>query len=176
MRLHDLCQAIISSIGAALPALKAVEAHPGRINSDELKRLITRLPAVRVAVLSSPSCDPVDTGQVEINLRLAAFVITGDRNGLSRDEAALAIVEALAIHIPMQRWGMVGVSDATKVKADNLYSGMIDRQGVSLWAVGWEQSIRTGTDVWGGGSVPSEIYASDNEPDWGDAPKYMRVA
>ncbi len=164
MKFKELRRAIINKVSAALPELKVVSQHPGRFNLDELQRIATQLPAVRVALLGMPTVNIIATGENEAQLRLAAFVVTGDRRQLPKDEAALAIVERLLVLIPGQRWGVKGTLAATGVTADNLFSGKVQRQGVAMWAVSWEQAIRIGSDVWGGGVIPAEVYVS-NDPD-----------
>nr|WP_205702106.1 hypothetical protein [Candidatus Hamiltonella defensa] len=117
----------------------------------------------------------LETGENEAVLRLAAFVVTGDRRQLPKDEAALAIVESLLVLIPGQRWGVTGTMDAKGVKADNLFSGQVERQGVAMWAVTWEQSVRLGKDVWDGGILPSTVYVSDDVEHFGDEMAYDKV-
>ena len=162
MKFSELRQAVIDTITTNLPDLKAVEAHPGRFNLQELKRIATKLPAVRVALMGMPATVHLDTGEKEVKVRLAAFIITGDKRQLQKDEAALAIVESLLVLVLGQRWGITGTTAAKNVKADNLFSGNVERQGVAMWAVTWEQTIRTGEDVWGGGILPSRIYVNDD--------------
>ncbi|WP_434361056.1 hypothetical protein NF212_21880 [Parasalinivibrio latis] len=85
MRLKGLRQAIIHTIKAAMPSLAAVGCHPGRFNLDELRRIATRLPAVRVALMGAPKTRVVETGERDITVRVAAFVITADTRYLPRD-------------------------------------------------------------------------------------------
>lgn len=162
MRFKDLREAIIMEIRGKLPELQAVSSHPGRFNLDELKRIVTQLPAVRLALMGIPRVDNLQTGENEAELRLAAFVITGDRRQSTKDSSVLAIVESLLTFIPGQHWGIKGVMDARNVKADNLFSGSVERQGVALWAITWDQSIRISKNIWEGGVIPSELYASDD--------------
>lgn len=176
MKLKELRQAVIDQIKQDIPKLRAVDAHPGRFNLEELKRIATKLPAIRVALMSSPQLKQVETGEKEAVVRMAAFVITGDRRGLPKDDAALALVEALLVLVPGQRWSMKGVLDAANVKADNLFSGKVDRQGVAMWAITWEQPIRLGEDVWGGGVLPTEVYINGDSDSFGDESSYEQVA
>ncbi|USH01068.1 DUF1834 family protein [Grimontia kaedaensis] len=175
MRLTALRQAIITTIRAKLPALAAVDSHPGRFNLDELRRIVTRLPAVRVALMAVPDTGEVQTGERDITVRLAAFVMTGDKRRLPKDEAALAIVEALLDMVPTQRWGMTALTGAEKVSAENLFSGSVDKQGVALWAVTWSQTLRIGEDIWQGGVLPSEVYLNDDREQDGKAGAYDKV-
>lgn len=175
MKLKALRQAIMNHINAQLPQLKAVDSHPGRFNLDELKRIATRLPAVRVALMGMPTVNRLETGENEAVIRMAAFVVTGDRRQLPKDESALAIVESLLVFIPGQRWGLKGAMDARGVKADNLFSGKVERQGVAMWAVTWEQSLRLGENGWGGGRLPSEMYVCDDTGYFGHEPAYEKV-
>ncbi|ASX25872.1 phage protein Gp37 [Candidatus Williamhamiltonella defendens] len=176
MKLKALRQAVIDQLKQDMPRLSAVDAHPGRFNLEELKRIATQLPAIRVAFMGCPQLKQIETREKEAVVRMAAFIMTGDRRGLPKDEAALALVEALLVLIPYQSWGIKGVLGAANVKADNLFSGQVERQGVAMWAVTWEQSVRLGKNVWGGGILPSTVYVCDDSAHFGDEKAYDKVS
>ena len=85
------------------------------------------------------------------------MVLTRDAPGLPRGTAARNLVDALELQIFQgvdrtdektgetrcsNRWGLDGVGPVEQVRSQNLYSGMIDKHGVALWAVSWRQSVR----------------------------------
>ncbi|RXJ70790.1 hypothetical protein CS022_22475 [Veronia nyctiphanis] len=176
MRLLALRHAIIDTIKEALPELSAVDAHPGRFNLDELRRIATKLPAVRVAIMAFSKVVPIQTGERQLTVKLAAFVMTSDRRKLPKDESALAIVEALLTLIPGHRWTLSAVSGATDAKAENLFSGRVDKQGVAMWAITWQQVITVGEDIWQGGVLPSEVYVCNDPNHFGEEDHYLEVS
>ena len=126
-------------------------------------------------MMALPKTTFVQTGEQEMTVRLAAFVITADKRRLPKEEAALALVEALLALINGHRWGLSAITAAQNVKAENLFSGRVDKQGVALWAVTWDQAIRVGEDIWQGGVLPSALYVNDDPEQTGHAPAYEQV-
>ncbi|KEQ12965.1 hypothetical protein GZ77_21295 [Endozoicomonas montiporae] len=77
---------------------------------------------------------------------MAAYVICSDTSDAPRHKSALAITEAIVELLPFNRFGennLKPVSPAS-ISAENLYSGEIDRKGIALWGISWEQIIRKG--------------------------------
>jgi phage gp37-like protein len=171
MKYTSFRDSIIAGIAAKLPELRTVDGHPGRFNLDELKRMATKLPGVKVAILGIPKTDELASGEFKATLKMAAFILVGDRRQLSKEIAALNLVEVVTTLIGSNRWGRGDAYMPENISADNLYSGSIDKKGVAIWAVTWSQAIRIGGDTWSGGVVPDNIYISDNEPDWGEHPE-----
>ena len=159
MQLVQFRQHIIDTLKLTFPKLN-VSAYQGRFDLDELKRLSIRLPALQIAILSIDNVETVETDERDMRLQLAAFVLTRDHKRLEREAAALAIVERLALLIPYQRWNYSKALIPTNLQVDNLFSGPIDKQGVALWAVSWQQILRLGIDVWAE-TLPAKYYAPD---------------
>lgn len=131
--------AIVTAIDNALPDLYTCESHGGRFDTAELKRYSKQAPAVLVAAVSVPSLADDKTQTVQV--RWAAFIITRDTPTASRDVAALDYAEALMRTVRRNTWGLDNVQNPERIAADNLYSGPLDRQGIALWAVSWQQGI-----------------------------------
>lgn len=159
-QLADLRAAVVATIKGWLPDLRACEPHAGRFNLDELKRLGVQAPAVRVAVIGGDRALDLGNGEIDLPLRLAAFVVTADRRGLPKDEAAMAIVETLVKRVPHHRWGLPWAHPArADVQPENLHSTGLAGQGIALWAVGWTQALRLGEDIFAGdGVLPAKVY------------------
>ena len=140
-------QAVVDTIAAALPALRACEAHGGRFDAKELQRVSTKSPAVLVAITRATGIDLVH-GQRAGELTFAAFVCTRDTAEATRADMALQILDGLAGIIPGNRWGLDDAqSEPRSINAQNLFSAGVDRQGVALWGVSWTQSFVLSTDV-----------------------------
>ena len=164
MIFNALRYAVADGIRAKMPALADVATHAGRFDLAELKRIATKTPCVRVAVLGAPEVESIGSGEREVRLRMAAYIVTTDRRGLARDDSALAIVCALCDLVPDNTWSTRGAHPAQRVSADNLFSGTLDRGAVALWAVSWEQTVRIGEDMWiEDGVLPTDVYANDEE-------------
>lgn len=141
MTLLDLRTAMINAIQTALPSLKEVKAHGGRFSLEELKAASARAPSVRVACLGFPDIAQSEAG-VKAQTAWGAFVIAGDQTQAHRDALALTLVWALALIIPGNCWSYSDTVDqARQVRADNLFSRELDKNGIALWAVTWRQEI-----------------------------------
>lgn len=139
MSLLALRAAVVSTIEANVSAFASVEAHGGRINLEEVKRIAMRQPAARVAVLS---------GQVErqggvgvCDAQLAVFIICTGTSEAQRDAAALTLSQSVVHQVVANAWGYADARAPDRIRVDNLYSGSIDRNGFALWSVVWNQQI-----------------------------------
>ena len=174
MRIIDLLTAIQTDFKAHFTSLKTCELHGGRFDLEEMKRFAGRAPAIYISVLGSPNISSSGNGERDVALTIVAFVVTTDRTGLSRFEAAVNLVESLLSHIPDNRWGQSGVFAPEQLSSRNFYNGSIDRKGVALWGVTWRQKLRLGECVFNAdGVLPTETYlglaplvGSDHEDDY----------
>lgn len=142
MSVLTLRQAVVTGLTASLPQLAGktvkVEAHAGRFDTDELKRISAQAPAVFVAVLGlanlSESC-----GEVSATCQVLAIVVCKDVLGLPRDLAALGMMEALAKIVPGNDWNGAAEQAPEDIRCDNLFSATLDKVGVAMWGVAWRQ-------------------------------------
>ena len=153
MRGNDLLAAIAAELRGRLPKLRSCEVHDGKWDASELKRWTVRTPAVLIAWLGTTRTETPGEAWTDCSQQLAAYVVTRDQEGLSRGAAARNLVDWLLLYVPRVRWGFSSASDAssaagigtaTDLRAENLYSGAIDKTGVALWAVTWRQALRLG--------------------------------
>ena len=131
--------AIVAAIKAALPDLYTCEAHGGRFDLNELTRWSRKAPAVLVAAVSVPAISDGPTNNAEV--RWVAYLITRDTPEATRDVAALDFSEALLRLVRKNTWQLDNTQNPQRVAAENLYSGQIDRHGIALWAVSWQQAV-----------------------------------
>jgi len=147
MSLCDLRDAVVTDLRRILPQLRTCETHGGRFDAAELRRLAPRTPAALVTTLALDDLRR-EHGEYKSEVTFAVFVLTTDRPGLPRDEAALAVVDALARTIPDNRWSMAESETVPdRLRAENLYSGGLDKSGVALWAVSWRQRMVLGQEL-----------------------------
>lgn len=136
--------AIVTGFTTALPAVKDIKEHAGRFDEAEIKRFATAAPAVRVALLELGDVKALRSGEAAIDVRCGAFIATKDTQAQKRDKGALAIVGELAKAIPENTWGLEYAQNPKTIRASNLYSGSIDRLGIALWAITWNQQVHLG--------------------------------
>ena len=142
--LHDALLAVTAGIEAALAdSTIDVDDHPGRFSDEELKRVVRKRRAVRVAIEKLPQMSVTGPGKVRVSLLFSAVVVCADTPGASRHHSALTITQAIVEALPHQRWNTdyLGPVLPQSIRADNLYSGAIDNQGVAMWGVSWQQTF-----------------------------------
>lgn len=138
MSLLALRQAVVDDLKVALPGVTVV-AHRGRFdNAAEIQRFATKAPTVLVACVGFKPFNP-GGGLVQLRARMVLFVITRDAPQLERDAGALALAEAIELRVPGNTWALDSLSAPTDIEARNLYSGQIDKLGVALWAITFDQ-------------------------------------
>lgn len=141
MSVLDVRTAIAAKLGAALPKGVSVGTHGGRFESaEEIKRYITKGPAVLVACIRIPLTNP-GCPRIMLPAGWAIFVITKDVPGAPRDQGAIALTEAVLLEVNNNTWGRSDVMVPTDIDARNLYSAKIDNLGVALWAVTFTQMV-----------------------------------
>ncbi|MBU1611242.1 MAG: DUF1834 family protein [Proteobacteria bacterium] len=144
MSLAAIREAVRSTIATGIPMLKTCDTHGGRFDAEELARMATRTPAVLVATLGFSDLTE-GQGEYRAEVRFVAFAVASDKPGLPRDKAVMAMADALSKLIPGNRWGLEESESAPQdVRADNLYSGQLNKSGVTLWAVTWRQRMMLG--------------------------------
>lgn len=157
-----LLAALTAGLSAKLPDLRACEAHPGPVTREEIARFSRQTPAVLTACVGAAAVEEYGDGRADADLQLAAFVLAGDRAALPRDRAALAVVEGVLEWLPGFRpGGGVIAGPPRQVRAENLFSGPLDRTGIALWAVSWRQTLRLGSAARPASApTPKELYAA----------------
>lgn len=154
--LIPLHQAVARQIGTWFPAA-ACAAASGRMTEDEIARAAIKPPAIRVVCLGLPKAEAAGDGEVDREVTFAADILTAEPVGLPDDGSALAIVEALLLRLPGQRWGEANVHPVAEsaATAENLCSATLAAAGLALWAVVWTQRVRVGDNSYPNGPVLS---------------------
>ena len=143
MSLKIVRDAIIRTISDAIPQIRGrVDAHAGRLTPDDLSAISARAPIALAACLGVSNIR-AGSGSTLADAAWGIFIACGDKPGLTKDAAALAIVSAVIPQVPENTWGKDDICDnPTAIRADNLYSGKLDRsQGICLWLVSWVQEL-----------------------------------
>ena len=144
MSIETVRAAIVEMIDAEIPALKTCEAHPGRFDLAEIKRVAANAPAVFIAALATGQHDN-STGDVQAPVSFAAFIVTKEKPDKTRDSQVLEIVNALLVLTTDNSWGSADVvENPVSIRSQNMYSASIDKQGIAMWAITWQQKIILG--------------------------------
>lgn len=145
---HDLIAQLPTLIAARvtgiLPGLAQCEGITGRFDVVRLGRTGVNAPAVLISLigLRQGKAYAGDGGGIQTyQADFAAFVIARDTLGLSRDESAGAMVQAMLRLIPENRWGQIGVGPATEVQATSLNNEAIFKKGLALWGISWVHQL-----------------------------------
>lgn len=143
MSLLDLRTAITAKLDAALPNID-VKSHGGRFTLQDLQRIATQAPAVRVGCLGVIKAE-LSGSSVTVTATWGAFALAKDKHQLPRDAGALIMAAQILSIIPENNWGIDDAGLPDKIRGDNVYSGKLDAKGVALWAVTWTQSTEIET-------------------------------
>lgn len=139
MSILDLRETIKTTLKTLVEDFAQVDTHGGRFDEAEVQRWAKHAPCAVVGALSVPSVSD-DSGQPVLRWQWGVFIVTKDERARPRDAVALALTEAcLGIITPSQRWGDDRAQPPESIQAQNLYSGTLDKTGISLWAITWTQ-------------------------------------
>lgn len=125
-------------------SVQTVERHIGQFSTaDEVKRHLSasngcvRLAALRIRNITNRHGM---TGMVT----WAAYIMATDSWGYSRDTRCEVMAALLARRISQRDAvrAMKAERQAENINADNIYSGSLDKLGITMWAVTWDQEFR----------------------------------
>lgn len=120
--------------------VRAVKTHRGDFGLSEIKRYSTRAPSIILTMSGGPSVRK--GGSVYLTLSMSAFVLTTSTPQLDREDSALIIVERFLRLLHTTDWSTQEcIQSPTEGKSKNLYDGELDKMGIALWAIGWDQLI-----------------------------------
>jgi hypothetical protein len=114
-----------------------IAAHPGTFNEEEIRRLVTRTPAILTSLMRISDRDVNDESFCDF----VNWVLYRANNQDTLYDGALKIVSAV---IPVIRnldaeWSIDG---GRGIEAECLYSGSLDKINITLWAVKWRWQVR----------------------------------
>lgn len=131
--------AIVVHLKSSLPAQVSVEAHGGRLDEAEVRRLSLAAPALVVSILGVDGLE--NRGGSNAVTSVGVFVVTSvGKKGESPDDAALAITATVLAAISGQRFGC-DVATPASVRAENYSSGELQAAHVALWGVTWKAGV-----------------------------------
>lgn len=137
---------VAEAVRDLVPADVSVSLGGGAFSAAELRRHITRAPAVVVACLGTDGPKSRGAAGWLVQASLALYVICRDAPPeIERERQALELVTTLLNRIGRADWidaRTVGQADLDSIASTNLYGGDVDSIAVALWAITWSQEIR----------------------------------
>ena len=149
MTLAEIRAAIVADF-AALAGMESIHVAgwDGRFSAEDLRSWAPRAPAVMVGVTRVANLKP-QGDHLWGDCAFVAAVIVNDGAGKPRDMRVLELVGLLIERVEAtERKPWAGLSEfgdvieADKVQASNLASMQLDRKGLTLWAVTWNQRVK----------------------------------
>lgn len=151
---------VVATIAALMPELKECKAHPGRFTREELAKFGVMSPSVHVAMPSvknpRSSGGVLDCSVKTVLVLTAKNTVDENNKPLSRAEAALNMVAVILSALPTATLG-AGISPCEDISADNLYGSGDSKQGVAMWAIHWNNTVRLSVPT-EDGVLPSRLY------------------
>jgi hypothetical protein len=174
--LADLPQAIADVVKPVFPELRDCAPHAGKFDLTELKKKGLAAPSILVSILGARQTKELSGNAAPFNLSMAAYVITKDTLGLSRDVAAANMCQALLALVASNSWGLTACGSAQSVSMQPLISATTRDHGVALWAVTWTQPVMLRCDPTSE-PMPITLYVGQS-PNVGDAnaSAYVEIA
>lgn len=122
--------------------LKGVEIfeHAGSFSPEDLNRVSAKAPACVVACLGIPKLNIVG-GEPVADVDYGIFVVTSNTIREKRDVAALNLAEKILRSLPFQHWDSKARSRPENISGSNMYSAALDKKGISMWSILWQQQV-----------------------------------
>lgn len=138
--------ACLADLKAAFRDVNTVDVHPGKMNDDEIRKLLTRTPALYLAMLGITGTQPLAASGCVATTKFAVFIITGDKpRGETREVIATTLAERLLAFLdryqPRDEDGNFLSRPLTGARFDNLFATSSSSSGQMLSAVSWDVMI-----------------------------------
>ena len=148
----DIRDSVVQQIQAAFAKDKRINviAHPGNFDEGELRRLMQTTPAILTSLVGINDEDIAD----ECYIDFVSWVLHRADNKDRLYDGALSLVSAL-IGVIKNIDDPVSYGSGTKINAQCLYTGSLDKINATLWAVRWRLMARAVTD--GGITLPDDL-------------------
>ena len=135
----DIRNSVVAQIKEQFAGQKSIHvaAHPGTFNEEEIRRLVTRTPAILTSLMRISDRDVNDESFCDF----VNWVLYRANNQDTLYDGALKIVSALipCLRNLNARWSIDG---GRGIEAECLYSGSLDKINITLWAVKWRWQVR----------------------------------
>lgn len=137
---------IKTAIDSGISAFAHVFTHGGPFSFDDLKRYAVKAPAAVVACVNIPEFEERGTAKLLANVQWSIYVVTRGDSSTRRDAEALTLITALAKLVQGNFWEDADEEETAderpqRIRGSNMRSTGLDKSGVALWALAWNQKI-----------------------------------
>ena len=148
----DIRNSMVEQIQAAFAEDKRIKvaAHPGNFDEGEIRRLMQTTPAILTSLVGINDEDVAD----ECYIDFVSWVLHRADNKDRLYDGALSLVSAL-VGVIKKIDNPVSYGGGTKINAQCLYTGSLDKINATLWAVRWRLMARAVYD--GGITLPGDL-------------------
>ncbi len=148
----DIRNSVVKQIQAAFANDKRVKvaAHPGNFDEGEIRRLMQTTPAILTSLVGINDEDVAD----ECYIDFVSWVLHRADNKDRLYDGALSLVSAV-VGVIKNLDNPASYGGGTKINAQCLYTGSLDKINATLWAVRWRLMARAVTD--GGITLPDDL-------------------
>lgn len=147
MTFLDIRNSVVDQIKAAFRKSGRIHiaAHPGNFDEAELRRLMQTTPAILTSLVGINDEDVAD----ECYIDFVTWVLYRSDNKDRLYDGALSLVSVL-VGIIKNLDNPASYGGGTKINAQCLYTGSLDKINATLWAVRWRLNARS---VFSGGDI-----------------------
>lgn len=139
MSFLDFRDDYVKAISSTVPERLTVESIGGRIDETELKRLAKK-PGIYVAFIAASPGGGANERKRWYTVGMVAFIVAKDNRGVKRADFAISIVDDLVASLDQDSYKL-GAGRPQQISAVNLFDDQIDKIGLALWSVSWQQKI-----------------------------------
>ena len=151
-------QAAIIIALKAIPGI-SVEAYAGQFSAMDLPQVRIVAPSILVDFAAGDVSTDTGTGEIDIACQFGAYCIARLANDLhNRNQSAHALAQSAALLVANNRWGLTKVHIPTGIKIKPINAALFIKNALGVVAVSWTQTVRIGTSVWDGGTLPTEVW------------------
>lgn len=127
-----------AALDAILPQRLKVKTIAGRID-EKILRDIAKTQGVYVALVTWKLIEQ-SLDAATYNCGLVAFIVTKQIRAEDKETTAITIADQLTIALTINDMNL-GSKRPQKIASTTLYSDAIDKTGIALWSVSWQQEI-----------------------------------
>lgn len=160
--------------------VKAVESLPGNWDDDTLKRLLRAVPGVFLVWAGGQTNDRSSGMSGMVNGSWLVYVVTGHASGEAArrrgDGQQVGAYELLEVLIPLLNgYTITAVGTLSLQRVENLYSGTVDRQGVTVYGLTFTMPMAWPTEVDVSTLDPFQTFAAQTDvPPFSSAAEHQK--
>lgn len=172
--INEMRDLVASGISSQVPQLRGVGTHGGTFGGDDLKRYSTQSPYAVVVANGARDSD-IQATTIRIVVDFVCFIIVRGSSDEKRDAASLELVTRVLRAVHTNRWGVMEASAPEEIEWRNPYSPSVDKLGITIQAVTWEQRLQITNEIPEGDLDDFETFTTRFDLDNFDNAKNMTI-